>query len=138
MLIDQLYRKMSWMTKTREKTNIHINIQILSSAKSLTLCTIYTHYFTVTNCDQPDLIIFKNWKLFLATYNLHSLLNHHFYADDTHLYITLTPTNFSRSIQKLNKRVRGAPKGGLRTQETRLATALIKFRNKERNIRLPT
>ena len=37
-----------------------------------------------------------------------------------------------------NKRVRGAPKGGLRTQETRLATALIKFRNKERNVRLPT
>ena len=34
---------------------------------------------------------------------------------------------------KYNKRVRGAPKGGLRTQETRLATALIKFRNKERN-----
>ena len=39
---------------------------------------------------------------------------------------------------KINKRVRGAPKGGLRTQETRLATALIKFRNKERNVRLPT
>ena len=37
-----------------------------------------------------------------------------------------------------NKRVRGAPKGGLRTQEIRLATALIKFRNKERNVRLPT
>ena len=27
--------------------------------------------------------------------------NHHFYADDTQLYITLTPTNFSHSIQKL-------------------------------------
>ena len=40
--------------------------------------------------------------------------------------------------KKNNKRVRGAPKGGLRTQETRLATALIKFRNKERNVRLPT
>ena len=37
-----------------------------------------------------------------------------------------------------NKRVRGAPIGGLRTQETRLATALIKFRNKERYVRLPT
>ena len=31
----------------------------------------------------------------------HSSINHHFYADDTHLYITLTPTNFSHSIQKL-------------------------------------
>ena len=31
----------------------------------------------------------------------HSSINHHFYADDTQLYITLTPTNFSRSIQKL-------------------------------------
>ena len=30
-----------------------------------------------------------------------SNLFHHFYADDTQLYITLTPTNFSRSIQKL-------------------------------------
>ena len=31
----------------------------------------------------------------------HSSTNHHFYADDTQLYITLTPTNFSHSIQKL-------------------------------------
>ena len=31
----------------------------------------------------------------------HSSINHYFYADNTHLYITLTPTNFSRSIQKL-------------------------------------
>ena len=31
----------------------------------------------------------------------HSSINHHFYADDTPLYITLTPTNFSHSIQKL-------------------------------------
>ena len=30
-----------------------------------------------------------------------SSINHHFYADDTQLYITLTSTNFSRSIQKL-------------------------------------
>ena len=31
----------------------------------------------------------------------HSSNNHHFYADDTQLYITLSPTNFSHSIQKL-------------------------------------
>ena len=31
----------------------------------------------------------------------HSSINHHFYADDTQLCITLTPTNFSCSIQKL-------------------------------------
>ena len=31
----------------------------------------------------------------------HSSMNNHFYADDTQLYITLTPTNFSHSIQKL-------------------------------------
>ena len=31
----------------------------------------------------------------------HSSINHHFYAVDTQLYITLTPTNFSHSIQKL-------------------------------------
>ena len=31
----------------------------------------------------------------------HSSINHHFYADDTQLYITLTLTNFSHSIQKL-------------------------------------
>ena len=31
----------------------------------------------------------------------HSSINHHFYADDTQLYITLSPTNFSCSIQKL-------------------------------------
>ena len=31
----------------------------------------------------------------------HSSINHHFYADDTQLYIALTPTNFSHSIQKL-------------------------------------
>ena len=30
-----------------------------------------------------------------------SSINHHFYADNTQLYITLTPTNFSHSIQKL-------------------------------------
>ena len=30
-----------------------------------------------------------------------SSINHHFYADDTQLYITLSPTNFSCSIQKL-------------------------------------
>ena len=31
----------------------------------------------------------------------HSSINHHFYADDTQLYITLSPTDFSHSIQKL-------------------------------------
>ena len=31
----------------------------------------------------------------------YSSINHHFYADDTQLYITLSPTNFSHSIQKL-------------------------------------
>ena len=31
----------------------------------------------------------------------HSSINHHFYANDTQLYITLSPTNFSHSIQKL-------------------------------------
>ena len=31
----------------------------------------------------------------------HSSINHHFCADDTPLYITLSPTNFSHSIQKL-------------------------------------
>ena len=30
-----------------------------------------------------------------------SSINHHFYVDDTQLYITLSPTNFSHSIQKL-------------------------------------
>ena len=33
----------------------------------------------------------------------HSSINHHFYAYDTQLYITLTPTNFYCSIQKLKK-----------------------------------
>ena len=32
-----------------------------------------------------------------------SSINHHFYADDTQLYITLSPTNFSHAIQKLTK-----------------------------------
>ena len=31
----------------------------------------------------------------------HSSSNYHFYADDTQLYITLSPTNFSHSMQKL-------------------------------------
>ena len=31
----------------------------------------------------------------------HSSINYHFYADDTQLYITLSPTNFSHSIQTL-------------------------------------
>ena len=31
----------------------------------------------------------------------HSSINHHFYANDTQLYITLSPTNFFCSIQKL-------------------------------------
>ena len=31
----------------------------------------------------------------------HSSINYHFYADDTQLYITLSPANFSHSIQKL-------------------------------------
>ena len=31
----------------------------------------------------------------------HSSINHHFYANDTQLYITLSPTNVSHSIQKL-------------------------------------
>ena len=31
----------------------------------------------------------------------HSSIKYHFYADDTLLYITLSPTNFSHSIQKL-------------------------------------
>ena len=36
-----------------------------------------------------------------AIIHSHSNINHHFYADNTQLYITLTPTNFSRSTQKL-------------------------------------
>ena len=32
----------------------------------------------------------------------HSSIDYHFYADDTQLYITLSPANFSHSIQKLN------------------------------------
>ena len=31
----------------------------------------------------------------------HSSINYHFYADDTQLYITLSPENFSHSMQKL-------------------------------------
>ena len=31
----------------------------------------------------------------------HSSINYHFYADDTQLYITFSPENFSHSIQKL-------------------------------------
>ena len=31
----------------------------------------------------------------------HSSINYHFYANDTQLYITLSPTNFSHSIQNL-------------------------------------
>ena len=31
----------------------------------------------------------------------HSSINYHFYADDTQLYITLSPENFSHSIPKL-------------------------------------
>ena len=31
----------------------------------------------------------------------HSSINYHFYADDTQLYITLSPANFSHSMQKL-------------------------------------
>ena len=31
----------------------------------------------------------------------HSSITYHFFPDDTHLYITLSPTNFSHSIQKL-------------------------------------
>ena len=31
----------------------------------------------------------------------HSSINYHFYADDTQLYIALSPVNFSHSIQKL-------------------------------------
>ena len=30
----------------------------------------------------------------------HSSINYHFYADDTQLYITLSPENFSHSMQK--------------------------------------
>ena len=33
--------------------------------------------------------------------HFHSSINYHFYADDTELYITLSPANFSHSIQKL-------------------------------------
>ena len=33
--------------------------------------------------------------------HFNSSINHHFYADDTQLYITLSPTNFSCSIQTL-------------------------------------
>ena len=32
----------------------------------------------------------------------HSSINYHFYTDDTQLYITLSPANFSHSMQKLN------------------------------------
>ena len=51
----------------------------------------------------------------------HSSINHHFYADDTQLYITLTPTNFSHSIQKLNK---GDVVSFHPTTESNLRTAL--------------
>ena len=46
-------------------------------------------------------ILFSSTLTQLAQLFSHSSINHHFYADDTQLYITLTPTNFSRPIQKL-------------------------------------
>ena len=39
---------------------------------------------------------------------------------------------------KKKKRVKDASKDGLRRQQIRLATAVIKFRNKERKVRSPS
>ena len=37
----------------------------------------------------------------------HSSINYHFYADDTQLYIALSPANFSHSIQKIKNCLNG-------------------------------
>ena len=37
-----------------------------------------------------------------SIFHSYSSIDYHFYADDTQLYITLSPENFSHSIQKLN------------------------------------
>ena len=39
-------------------------------------------------------------------------------------------------MQKKNKRVKDAPKAGFAQAAIRLATAVIKFRNKERNVKV--
>ena len=50
-----------------------------------------------------------SWSNFFSLYtnkispiiHSHSTINYHFHADDTQLYITPSPANFSHSIQKL-------------------------------------
>ena len=58
--------------------------------------------YGVPQCSILDPILFSLYTNPISSIiHSHSSINYHFYTDDTQLYITLSPVNFSYSIQKL-------------------------------------
>ena len=97
-----------------DRLNVYCGISLLALGWLKSYLSGRTHSVKVgSTLSHPAVLQYGPILFSLYTYPIssiihsHSSINCHFYADDTQLYITLSPANFSHSMQKLKNCLNG-------------------------------